>query len=87
MNSSDDDFSDHDSGVDLRDESLLPDTEGMAKRTRLKKVNNGKQGASSGYAWEDEYQRTWDIVKNDEDGEQSLENLVQQMIESRKKRS
>lgn len=86
MNSSDDDFSDHDSGVDLRDEPLLPDTEGMAKRTRLKKVNNGKQGASGGYAWEDEYQRTWDIVKNDEDGEQSLENLVQQMIESRKKK-
>ncbi|PVH16916.1 uncharacterized protein CXQ87_004474 [Candidozyma duobushaemuli] len=86
MNSSDDDFSDHDSGVDLGDESLSPDTEGMAKRTRLKKVNNGKQGASGGYAWEDEYQRTWDIVKNDEDGEQSLENLVQQMIESRKKK-
>lgn len=86
MNTSDDDFSDHDSGLDIRDESLLPDRDGVAKRTRLNKTNNGKQGASGGYAWEDEYQRTWDIVKNDEDGERSLESLVQQMIEARKKK-
>lgn len=86
MNISDEEFSDHDSDVELRDDSLLPDEDGMAKRTRSRKPKNSRQGASGAYSWEDEYQRTWDIVKNDEDGERSLESLVKQMIEARKRK-
>ncbi|QWW21466.1 hypothetical protein CA7LBN_000212 [Candidozyma auris] len=86
MNNSDEEFSDHDSDVELRDDSLSPDEDGMAKRTRSRKPKNSRQGASGAYSWEDEYQRTWDIVKNDEDGERSLESLVKQMIEARKRK-
>lgn len=86
MDASDDDFSDHESGTEIGDESLSPDVDGMARRTRARKQNTIKPGTSGGYAWEDEYQRTWDIVKDDGDGERSLESLVQQMIEARKKK-
>lgn len=40
---------------------------------------------ANGYSWEDQYQRSWDIVK-DEDDTRSLETIVQKMIESRKKK-
>lgn len=44
------------------------------------------KSSNGGYAWEDEYQRPWDIVKDDEDG-RSLETIIQTMIENRKKKS
>lgn len=82
---SDDDFSETGSAVEL-DMSLSPQPQGMAKRTRSKATNTELKNSSGGYAWEDEYQRTWDIVKDDAEGERSLESLVQQMIEARKKK-
>jgi transcription initiation factor TFIIH subunit 2 len=68
---------------------LDSDDDGVSKRTRS---NAPKHGAISdlkganGYAWEDEYQRSWDIVKDSEDGERSLETVIQTMIERRKKK-
>lgn len=82
---SDDNFSQEDSAPEL-EMSLSPQPQGMAKRTRSKATNTDLKNSSGGYAWEDEYQRTWDIVKEDGEGERSLELLVQQMIESRKKK-
>lgn len=65
--------------------------EGMAKRTRSSGVQprsgtvSDLKGAN-GYSWEDEYQRSWDIVKDDESGGRSLETIVRTIIENRKKK-
>lgn len=40
--------------------------------------------ANGGYAWEDEYHRSWDIVMEDEEG--SLEGVVAGMVEASKKK-
>lgn len=83
MDGSDDEFIDQAaSSPELREMSLTPepDGNGMAKRTRSTMLKN------AGYAWEDEYQRTWDVVKDDTEGLRTLEQLVQQMIEARKKK-
>lgn len=82
---SDDDFIDNGSGNELREMSLLPEPSGMAKRTRSRADTPKLSKNGGGYAWEDQYQRTWDIVKDDED-ERLVEQLVQQMIEARKKK-
>lgn len=70
------------------DDELSDD--GMSKRTRSngnsRGVINSKLKGGNGYSWEDEYQRSWDIVKNDEDDSRSLESVIQAMIESRKKK-
>lgn len=58
----------------------------MAKRTRSKNPVTDLKNPSGGYAWEDEYQRTWDLMKDDGDGGHSLEQLVQQTIDARKKK-
>lgn len=50
-----------------------------------KRTGNDKKGPGGAYAWEDQYQRTWDIVKDDDSGT-SLEAVIQNMIESRKKK-
>lgn len=42
-----------------------------------------RKPADNGYAWEDEYRRTWDLVA---DETELLQLLVQQMLEARKKR-
>lgn len=89
--------SDRDSSEDFSDSdsSILGD--GVSKRTRSRGRSLGRQtrggpmqsnlkGNSGGYSWEDEYQRTWDIVKDDDDGVGSLQTLVQTLIESRKKK-
>ncbi|ODV77115.1 TFIIH basal transcription factor complex, subunit SSL1 [Suhomyces tanzawaensis NRRL Y-17324] len=64
-----------------------PKGDGVSRRTRSSA--NGAisdlKGAN-GYAWEDEIQRSWDIVKNDENGDRSLESIIQSMIEARKKK-
>lgn len=87
MDESDDDFIEQaGSGPDLREMSTTPEPQGMAKRTRSRATNTDLKNSSGGYAWEDEYQRTWDVVKDDSEGQRSLEQLVQQMIESRKKK-
>lgn len=82
---SDDDFSDHGSGRE-QDESPSLGQLGMAKRTRSRGPNTVLKTANGGYAWEDEYQKTWEIVNDDADGERSLELVVQQVIEARKKK-
>ncbi|KAM9918469.1 hypothetical protein OXX59_008640 [Metschnikowia pulcherrima] len=79
---SDEDFTAPASGGESREASLSPEPQGMAKRTRSRNPDADK---NQGYAWEDQYQRTWDIVKEDGEGH-SLESLVQQMIEARKKK-
>lgn len=69
--------------------SLSDDEGGVRRNARNIKPNsrngNDKKNSGGAYAWEDEYQRTWDIVKDDESG-QSLESVIQNMIESRKKK-
>lgn len=72
------------------DEFIERDTEhesqtGVANRTRRKAVKSAEiKGANGGYSWEDEYQRSWDIVKEDEAG--SLAGIVSGLLESKKKR-
>lgn len=47
---------------------------------------NDLKGASGGYSWEDQYQRSWEITKEADDESQSLEAIIQTMIENRKKK-
>ncbi|OBA20802.1 TFIIH basal transcription factor complex, subunit SSL1 [Metschnikowia bicuspidata var. bicuspidata NRRL YB-4993] len=56
----------------------------MARRTRLKAPTSTLKSASGAYAWEDQYQRPWDLVAADGDAGASLELLVQQAIERRR---
>lgn len=87
---SDDDLSsqgDFDSDLDLKsDDEIIGD--GVSKRTRSSgnpDTISDLKGAN-GYSWEDEYHRSWDIVKNDDGGKRPLESIIQGMIESRKKK-
>ncbi len=62
---------------------------GTSKRIRRKtdrsKTKGGKnKGNNAGYSWEDEYHRSWDAVKEDEQG--SLAGVIMDLVESRKKR-
>lgn len=83
---SDEEFVDNGSGKELREHLLSPEPDGTSKRTRSKVAITSLKGANGGYSWEDEYQRPWEIVNNEAEGEQSLVYLVQQMIEARKKK-
>lgn len=83
---SDEEFIDNGSGGELREHSLSPEPEGTSKRTRSKVAITSLKGSNGGYSWEDEYQRPWEIVNDEGEGEQSLVYLVQQMIEARKKK-
>lgn len=85
-----------DSDDEYVDESPAPnskDADGSHKRTRAKGGDSGRggggsienlKGANGGYAWEDEYHRSWDVVKEDEEG--SLAGVVAGMVEASKKR-
>lgn len=79
-------FVDIGSGRELGEHLLSPEPERTSKRTRSKVAVTSLKGTNGGYSWEDEYQRPWEIVKDDTEGEQSLVYLVQQMIEARKKK-
>ncbi|KAK6465133.1 component of RNA polymerase transcription factor [Scheffersomyces coipomensis] len=61
------------------------DDDGVSRRTRSKRTEISDLKGSNGYAWEDEYQRSWDIVKDNDNGG-SLELVIQTMIENRKKK-
>ncbi|EMG50970.1 SSL1 General transcription and DNA repair factor IIH subunit SSL1 [Candida maltosa Xu316] len=63
------------------------DKHGVSARTRSSRRGeiSDLKGAN-GYAWEDELQRSWDIVKDNEQGGNSFEAMVQSIIESRKKK-
>ncbi|CAH2355501.1 general transcription and DNA repair factor IIH subunit Ssl1p [[Candida] railenensis] len=72
----------------------------MARRTRGRSATPAKakppgglggtvadmKTANGGYSWEDVYQRSWDVVKDGDDDGRTLDLLVQQMIENRKKK-
>ena len=56
------------------------------KMKKKKKLSNANlQGANGGYAWEDDIQRSWDLVKVDEEG--NIAALVASIVEARKKRA
>ncbi|RLV96062.1 Suppressor of stem-loop protein 1 [Spathaspora sp. JA1] len=67
-----------------RPSSEIPDDShanpGVSSRTR----SNINERTANGYSWEDEYQRSWDIVKDDKDT--SFQTMVQSIIENRKKK-
>lgn len=68
-------------------EMFSDDEASSNRRSRGKKSGNGKQDpADGGYSWEDRYKRPWDIVKDEDEAGQSLENVIQTMIENRKKK-
>ncbi|KAI3404423.2 hypothetical protein KGF56_002820 [Candida oxycetoniae] len=70
-------------------ESNIPARDGVSGRTRSRDVRSGEISdlkRENGYAWEDEYQRSWDIVKDDKLGSGSFEAMVQTIIENRKKK-
>lgn len=80
-----DDFTvDSPSNHSLEPEVLKHD---VTKRTRSKATPNKVSDlkGANGYSWEDQYQRSWDIVKDDDDT-RSLESIIQKMIENRKKK-
>ncbi|ODQ65760.1 component of the core form of RNA polymerase transcription factor [Nadsonia fulvescens var. elongata DSM 6958] len=94
MDDSDDDYIEKSSG----DEQLVA-SDGISRRTRNRTTStkpgaNGRssnqnidtnlKGANGGYAWEDEYQRSWDLVQEDEGG--SLAGILAGLVEARKKR-
>lgn len=64
--------------------SDVEDIQVKRRSTRKSQVKSDLKGANGGYSWEDEYQRSWDIVKEDEAG--SLAGIVSGLIESKKKR-
>lgn len=89
---SDEEYSDTAHGTTRYDDENFSDVrrrDGMAKRTRLKATQPKKKSqlktSTGGYAWEDDIQRSWDIVKDDDTGA-SLENLIQTLVENRKKK-
>ncbi|AAS52258.1 ADR338Cp [Eremothecium gossypii ATCC 10895] len=67
------------------DEEEDVDEGAEGKRRKKKKLNKNLQGVNGGYAWEDEIQRSWDLVKVDNEG--NMAALVASIIEARKKRS
>lgn len=71
------------------DQSQDPEGRPSRNKKRLKKKkpqnNSNLQGASGGYAWEDEIKRSWDLVTVDEEAD--MTSLVASLIEARKKRA
>jgi transcription initiation factor TFIIH subunit 2 len=56
-----------------------------ARTSKAKKADkDAKQGADSGYAWEGEFERTWDLVQEDEEG--SLTGVVAGLVQSGKRK-
>lgn len=72
--------------MDDSDEYISETDDVQVKRrsTRKTQVKGDLKGTNGGYSWEDEYQRSWDIVKEDEAG--SLAGIVSGLIESKKRR-
>ncbi|KAI5960673.1 uncharacterized protein KGF55_004566 [Candida pseudojiufengensis] len=91
MDDSDEEFLTGSNSPASRLSSAVPEAlpkDGVSARTRSRGRNgeiSDLKGAN-GYAWEDEYQRSWDIVKDDESGSGSFEAMVQTIIENRKKK-
>ena len=55
------------------------------RTTKSKKAGKGaKQSTDSAYAWEGEFQRSWDLVQEDEEG--SLTGVVAGLVQSGKRK-
>ncbi|AMD21198.1 HEL082Cp [Eremothecium sinecaudum] len=82
-NDYDDEGQNHDEDEDFggRDQS----DDHASNRKKKKKLNKNLQGVNGGYAWEDDIQRSWDLVKVDDEG--NMAALVASIIEARKKRA
>lgn len=57
---------------------------GRATKAKSSKVTDPKQNADGAYAWEGEFQRTWDLVQEDEEG--SLTGVVAGLVQSGKRK-
>lgn len=55
----------------------------MKKKKKKKLSNKNLQGVNGGYAWEDDIQRSWDLVKVDDEG--NIAAIVASIVEARKK--
>jgi transcription initiation factor TFIIH subunit 2 len=59
-------------------------TSGRSDRTKSTKVTDQKQNADGAYVWEGEFQRSWDLVQEDEEG--SLTGVVAGLVQSGKRK-
>ena len=59
-------------------------TSGRSDRTKSTKVTDAKQNADGAYVWEGEFQRSWDLVQEDEEG--SLTGVVAGLVQSGKRK-
>jgi len=57
---------------------------GRASRTKRSKTTDPKKNADGAYAWEGEFERTWDLVQEDEEG--SLTGVVAGLVQSGKRK-
>lgn len=93
MDSSDDEYvvpRHEDSPHSVRASSTEPesDDDGVTERTRsnTKKPAVSALKGANGYSWEDEFKRPWDVVKDSDEQGNSIESMIQTMIENRKKK-
>lgn len=57
---------------------------GRSDRKQKAKVTDPKQNADGAYVWEGEFQRSWDLVQEDEEG--SLTGVVAGLVQSGKRK-
>jgi transcription initiation factor TFIIH subunit 2 len=57
---------------------------GRTSRTKQSKATDPKQNADGAYVWEGEFQRSWDLVQEDEEG--SLTGVVAGLVQSGKRK-
>ena len=57
---------------------------GKDARTKSSKRKDPKQNAEGAYVWEGEFQRSWDLVQEDEEG--SLTGVVAGLVQSGKRK-
>jgi transcription initiation factor TFIIH subunit 2 len=55
-----------------------------AQRTKSAKPTDTKQNADGAYVWEGEFQRSWDLVQEDEEG--GLRGVVAGLVQSGKRK-
>ncbi|SCU85902.1 LADA_0D10682g1_1 [Lachancea dasiensis] len=84
-----DDYNDDGNSRSEEDANLSSEDEGeshpSSSKRKKKLTNKNLQGANGGYAWEEDIQRSWDLVKVDDEG--NMAALVSSIIEARKKRA
>jgi transcription initiation factor TFIIH subunit 2 len=57
---------------------------GRSDRTKSTKATDPKQNEDGAYVWEGEFQRSWDLVQEDEEG--SLTGVVAGLVQSGKRK-